>query len=252
MRRKGEWTQESVRTLCDNISEGIAEWQGIPVPLGEDQPLVLCKGHPLQKLYEDLNQSGGVEFEIVSDDSKPITDDEHCRNGWYSRQRQANVYVFQRGEGKCFAVVVRVSPDRSMDRLKLWLQTIGASDAWDLDAEYRARDTLRAMLSDRQWRHYDLTGCFLETSPRSRLTYVFRRLRPTIAMSPRHADGSEDTMRCLATLCAHPVAYYARTWGGAMCPSDDVIAHLTMCRADEAYFWRVCNQHPLSSPEAGL
>lgn len=140
-----------------------------------------------------------------------------------------------------------------MDRLKMWLLTMGASDAWDEGAEHRARDTLREMLSERQWRHYDLTGSFLETSPRSRLTYVFRRLRPTLAMSPRPRPGSlNDSMNCIAVLCMHPIGYYAQTWAGCMVPTDDVIAHLSWMRGDEAGFWAQANQHDAWAPEAGL
>jgi len=142
-----------------------------------------------------------------------------------------------------------------MDRLDLWLTTIGASDAWDLDAEYRARDMLRSMLTERQWRHYDLTGAFFEESPRSRLTYVLRRLRPTIALSDRGRHGPStphSRMRCIAVLCLHPIGYYNRSWGGCLVPTDDVIAHLTWIRGDEAGFWKHANQHKPSAPEAGL
>jgi hypothetical protein len=57
-------------------------------------------------------------------------------------------------------------------------------------------------------------------------------------------------VRC--TLCLHPIGYYANSWAGAMCPTDDVIAHLMMMRADEPMFWRKANQHPPHRPEAGL
>lgn len=259
-----EWTQEDVRRRCDDISDYIGEWQGIPVPLGEDTPLVLAKGHPMRPIYEQLNQTGGVTFEIVSDDRTDddgellfscrdgdVREDERVVNEWYSRKRQCRVLVFDRG-GRRFSLTIPVSPDRSMDRLRLWFTTIGGADAWDLDAEHAARDTLRAMLTDRQWRHYDLTGTFLETSPRSRLTYMFRRLRPTIALTPRAKDGSEDQTLCIALLCLHPIGYYDRSWAGCMVPSDDVIAHLAWMRGDEAGYWGAANQHAPSSPEAGL
>lgn len=59
-------------------------------------------------------------------------------------------------------------------------------------------------------------------------------------------------MRILCCLCMRPIAYYADSWAGAMCPTDDVIAHLALMRGDEAMFWRRCNQHPPYRPEAGL
>ncbi len=142
-----------------------------------------------------------------------------------------------------------------MDRLTFWVRTIGACDAWELESEYRARETLRAMLSDRQWMHYEMTGSFFESSPRSGLTYVVRRLRPTIALSPRgpNGDGDADTnMRCLAVLCLHPIGFYSETWAGCMVPSDDVIATLCWIRGDEAGLWKHANQHRPSSAQAGL
>jgi hypothetical protein len=50
----------------------------------------------------------------------------------------------------------------------------------------------------------------------------------------------------------HPIAYYHGSWAGAMCPTDDVIAHLSLMRGDEAMFWKRSTQHPAYRPEAGL
>ncbi len=248
-RQRAGWTWDESREWIDALSDHVGDWQGIPIPLGEDNPLVLAPGHPLRDFYRDLHQADMVDVDIIAAPNVP--DDEEIVNYWFCRRRNLSVYV-ARSKGRYYVVKIPVSPDRSMDRLTMWLQTMGAADAWDLKAEHAARDTLRAMLSERQWMHYDLTGCFFETSPRSRLTYLFRRLRPTIAMTPRGRNGDAETMRCLAVLCLHPIGYYARSWGGCMVPSDDVIAHLTMCRADEAYFWGKANTHEPSAPEAGI
>lgn len=254
---------ELLRFLCDQLSDHIAEWQGVPIPLGDDMPLVLADGHPLRELYRmKAEQLSDVDIALVPDSrfaehealftctTEDVRDDERVVNEWYCRKRQCKVIVFQRA-GRAFCVTVPVSPDHSMDRLDFWLTTIGASDAWDLDAEHRAREMLRSMLSERQWRHYDLTGCFFETSPRSGVSYVFRRLRPTIALVYRDRRGRE-CVRCLAVLCLHPIGYYQRTWGGCLVPTDDVIAHLTWMRGDEARYWGAANQHDPRTPEAGL
>lgn len=247
--RGANLTWEERREWIDALSDFVGDWQGIPVPLGEETPLVLAPGHPLRDFYAKHDQADMTEVNIIVADDVP--DDEEIVNHWFCRKRNVDVYV-ARGGGRYYAITVPVSPDRSMDRLTMWLMTMGAADAWDLDAEHRARATLREMLTERQWMHYDLTGSFFETSPRSRVTYVFRRLRPTLALSPRSRSGRETTMQCLAVLCMHSVGYYARSWAGCQVPSDDVIAHLTMMRGDEAYYWRVTNQHPPSSPQAGL
>lgn len=242
------------RKNLDRLADHIAEWQGIPVPI-EEMPLRLHDRHPLAEFYRGID---GVEIPmLVGGPELDDDEDEVIVNSWTDQRRSRRVYVMRRlPSGRAFVLVQPLPPDGAMDRLTLWLNTLGASDAWMLDAEHKAREKLRGLLSERQWRHYDLTGSFLETSTRSRLTYVFRRLRPTIALSERWKDRPgrtpPDQMRCLAVLCLHPIGYYQRSWAGCLTPSDDVIAHLTMMRADEAYFWRCANQHDPASPEAGL
>jgi hypothetical protein len=253
-----EWTHADARAFFDAASDKIEEWQGIPVPL-PDLELRLHDRHPLAPAFaHHERERDGVAVSFICGGPEYGADDyedEVIVNRWYSRSLNVDVYVFRRQPSmRCFAVKVPRSPDSSMDRLRMWFNTIGASDAWDVDAEHRARDKLRSMLSERQWRHYDLTGCFLETSPRSRLLYVFRRLRPTIAMTPRWPWWKPpiDSMKCLALLCLHPVGYYEESWGGCLVPSDDVVAHLLLMRSDEAGFWKAANQHEPWQPEAGL
>lgn len=117
------------------------------------------------------------------------------------------------------------------------INTIGVSNSWSLQAEFRAIKKLRRHISVDQWAQYVLTGTFGHVSPQSRVAYIFRRLRPTLAMN-------QDS-RFLAALCLHPIGYYDCTWAGAMVPTDDILAHYLLMRADEPYFWRKSNQHPL-------
>lgn len=260
-------TWADVRAGLDRIADNISEWQGVPVPL-PDLQVRLHDRHPLRAFF-DTGQAvevlvGGPELdEPLPDDAttgevlaacRATWEGEECVNRWYDGRRNRDVLIFRRTDGRAFAMTVPRAPDQSMDRLTLWIQTLGAVDAWDLAAEHRAREKLREMVTEHQWRQYDLTGAFLESSPRSRLTYVFRRLRPTVVLTPRAKWWYRDheQMRCLAVLCLHPVGYYDRTWAGCMVPTDDVIAHLLMMRGDEAYLWRKANQHEPSAPEAGL
>jgi hypothetical protein len=105
---------------------------------------------------------------------------------------------------------------------------------------------------------YTCTGQFLETSKRSGLTYLFRRLRPTVVLTGQGASSDQFTgevtpgMRILTCLCLHPIAYYANSYCGAMVPTDDVIAHLLYMRADEHLYWRRANHHTAGSVLAGL
>lgn len=258
-------THEEARAFADRVSDHIGEWQGVPVDLGDDMPVRVHDRHPLREFYRErygprvqVIVGGPADSVDVEDIGKVVADrmeNERIRNHWFCRKLNADVYVVERRDtGKIFAVKAFRSPDSSMDRLAYWMRTIGASDAWALDAEYKAREKLRGMLTERQWRHYDLTGSFLEASPRSDLTYVFRRLRPTIALTERwpYWRVGMDSMKCLAVLCLHPIGYYDQSWGGCMVPTDDVIAHLLLMRCDEVGFWKQANQHEPWTPEAGL
>jgi hypothetical protein len=239
------------------LSDYVGDWQGIPVPL-PDCPLQLAKGHPMRELYRSFD---GAEFEIeVGGPDLPdgYTGEEVLVNQWFSRKLNATIHVWKAsGKGvrdRYFATRLPRSPDGSMERLTYWLTTLGATDAWDLEAERRAQLKLVGLLSERQWRMYELVGCFLETSKRSGLMYLFRKNRPTVVLTPRWPwwGRKGDTMRCLAVLCLHPVGYYRRTWGGCMVPTDDVIAHLLLMRGDEARYWKQAVQHESWQAEAGL
>lgn len=270
-------TWEEIRGLFTFISEESSDWQGAPIPI-PDYKVILQKYHPLKWKYDVFNQRNDLEVDIVvggpasegptvtaEEIVERITDritgdgiakEEFVRNAWYSSRLQATIYIYQRGHGKdakVFHAKKRHAPDRSMERFTLALSTLGVIDAWDLKAEYTARETLKGMLSEHRWRMYELTGSFIEYSERSRLYYLFRKGRPTVVMTERWREGvRDDTMRILAVLCMHPIGYYARTWAGCMTPTDDVIAHLLMMRGDEAEFWGQANQHDPASPEAGL
>lgn len=261
-----DWTHDDVRSFFDRMSDHVEEWQGIPVPLDEDDmPLVLHDKHPLRDVF-----GGGVGIEVIvggPPDPEPLEDldasiarafdrtrGERIVNRWYDPAHNRDVHIFKRDDGTAFAVTTRRAPNNSMDRLDLWVRTMIASDAWDLDAEIKAMEKLGGLLSPRQRRSYLLTGAFIETSKKSGLVYLFRRLRPTVVLSGNHKWWSrhQENMRCIAVLCMHPVGYYADTWAGCMVPTDDVIAHLLSMRGDEAYFWRKANKHDPASPEAGL
>jgi len=247
-----DWSYGDWRDALTHLSGAVGEWQGIPLPVDQDEiPVRLHDRHPLAEVFG----TGSSEIELlVGGPDLNDGEDEEIVNRWYDGRHNRDVFIMRRlPSGRAFALTCPRSPDQSMDRLMFWVRTIGASDAWSLAAETAAMEKLFGLVSERQFRHYCLTGSFLETSPRSRLTYVFRRLRPTIALTPRWKYGSSaEGMRCLAVLCLHPIGYYDRTWGGCMVPTDDVIAHLLTMRADEAYFWRKANQHEPSAPEAGL
>lgn len=221
------------RRLSTLMLERDSEWAGVPVPI-DGLKLSLEPKYPYQNLAT-ITDVAGEERE------EPGVE---CINFWYSRRRECEVYIY-REHGR---VQVATMPRRNYNRrLEYALKSFEASWAHDPVAEWKAVETLAALIGEVASRYYLLLGQFVETSRRSGVTYVFRRARPTIAMRAA-AEGT----RILAALCLHPIGYYQETYVGAMTPTDDVIAHLLMMRGDEHLFWRRANQHAPDAPEAGI
>lgn len=192
---------------------------------------------------DKLMAMGGRPRPEISEDD----DGWQLRNKWYSLQHRCDILLMEK-DGKIDWGKLPAFHHISHD-----LATLGCSDAWGIEQESNAVELLQSMVSHRQFRQYLLTGMFLERSKRSGVTYMFRRLKPTIAMAARPGmPETDDSMLILCALCMHPIAYYAGSWAGAMVPTDDVVAHLAMMRGDEHMFWKRCNQHPAYRPEAGL
>ena len=206
------------------------EWAGIPLPL-EGQPLTIAPGYPfaealagMEKLAEPDPMEG---YRIV--------------NRWWSRRRRHTVAIVEKDGKRELAFTL---PNRRFD---MDIMTLGCAPAWGIEQEGAAVKTLGRLLKHHAFKSYLLTGMFLESSPRSQIAYCFRRLKPTVALSFRTGET-----RILAALCMHPIGYYAESWAGAMCPTDDVIAHLMLMRGDEHMLWKRCEQHLPDRPEAGL
>lgn len=217
------------------------EWAGIPMPLPGCE-LVVEPRYPRAKDVMAMQA-------IIDDDAEPTPEPpEDCTliNQWYSDRLRGTVVIAR--DHETGRRVWWVEPNASA-RNTFWLKVFVSMDAWDLERELRAMQLLQTLLSARMFKAYLLTGTFLETSPRSELVYLFRRMRPTVVLTPHNPDRQ---MTILCALCLHPIAFYAETFCGAMVPTDDVIAHLMLMRADEALFWRRANQHEPYEPEAGL
>lgn len=207
------------------------EWAGIPMPL-EGEDLVVHPSYAFagvltrpKKTEEDLERAG---YRI--------------RNVFWSWRWRARIVIFERDGKVMWTPILGTGNSATME-----LQTLGCSLAWGIEQEGRAVQLLATLLKHVAFKYYLMTGMFLETSKRSGIHYLFRKLRPTVAL---HAKKGK--LSVLAALCMHPIGYYDGSWAGAMCPTDDVIAHLMLMRADEHLFWRRCNQHAAWEPQAGL
>jgi hypothetical protein len=208
------------------------QWAGIPMPMDGQQLIIEPKFSKAAELSA-----------IGKKDEEPLLDDVKMRNAWWSDRLRAEILIWEE-DGKI--VWGKIGRPHHID---LDLQTLGCMDAWGVEQESNAVQLLASLLRHRQLKQYLLTGMFLETSQRSGVTYLFRRLKPTVAIDARNQAGAA---RILCALCMHPIGYYSGSWAGAMCPTDDIIAMLVLMRGDEHMFWKRANQHAPNRPEAGL
>jgi hypothetical protein len=221
-----------LREALFEIAKERGDWAGIPMPISGERLIIEPSFPNAAKLME------------IGQKSPDADDGWRLVNQWYSNKHRCDILLMRGADGKLDWGKAPAFHHISHD-----ISTLGCSDAWGIEQEHRATILLGEMLRHRQLKQYLMTGMFIETSKRSGITYIFRRLKPTVALSPRGAGAS---MKILCSLCMHPIAYYAGSWAGAMCPTDDVIAHLALMRGDEHMFWKRCNQHPPYRPEAGL
>ena len=219
------------RNKLRQLAHSRRDWSGYPMPL-EDLSLVVEPTFPRAQ-------------EIMAIGRKPGRDEDSgakIRNVFWSWHRRTDIIVWEE-DGK-----IQWGPGGRGTQTDMVLNTLGAADAWGIEQEAAAVDSLGKLLRHRQFKQYLITGMFMERSKRSGVSYLFRKLRPTLAIR----TGPDDRTRVLCALCMHPIGYYERSWSGAMTPTDDVIAHLMLMRGDEHMFWRRSNQHPAWRPEAGL
>lgn len=223
-----------LRNALRSIGEERGDWAGIPMPLDGERLVV----EPRYPNAEAFMRMGG-------DDAPPpgrrLAADAKHRNTFWSSHLRSDVVIVESGSSVTWGLVP------GANHLRHDLRTLGCSEAWGIEQESNALATLSGLVKHRAMKQYLLTGMFLESSPRSGVTYLFRKLKPTVAI---HTVKGEAKILC--ALCMHPIAYYAGSWAGAMCPTDDVIAHLMLMRGDERMFWARANQHPAWVPEAGL
>lgn len=230
------WAQLRAKINEHAASQG--EWGGAPMPI---QRLRLV----MEPRYPFPNMNG---FRLPCDEDKPdAAVDYTLVNQWYCWRRNVMVYVCREADGRYRAVTL---PNVAEFRFRFWFNTlaVAADEAWTIDVETRAMEKLGSLVTEQAFKCYLLAGAFIETSKRSGVTYIFRKLRPTLALRPNKAG----TMNVIAVLCMHPLGYYEQSWAGVMCPTDDVIAHLMLMRGDEPRLWRKANHHQLWMPEAGV
>ncbi len=219
------------------------DWSGLPFPvLG--LKLVLEPRYKHKDLenfqWDEYCDEDGTRHQVEKE-PPPEPSEYRVVNSWWNANYGVTFYIFQNAAGRAH---VRISLE---DRLSFTMRTLEAAVAWPLEAEQKAQKKLATLIPEHAFEMYMLTGHFYEKSERSKLVYVFRRCRPTIVL--REVEGNAYG---LCALCLHPIGYYAQSWAGVMCPTDEVIAHLLMMRGSEHKYWANANQHSLDHPNSGV
>jgi hypothetical protein len=208
---------------------------GAPLPLDGSDDLVISPNMPYAEAFERESSSENDDLEVA--------------NVWWSRHEQGYVTVIHKKikdeSGNRIGSKYHSWYLNDKKSIDLLMKTLMAAPAWSVEAEIKAQELLRRHISKHKWEDYFMTGMFVETSRKSGLTYVFRKLKPTIVLNIRD-------LRILCTLCTHGIGYYANSFAGAMVPTDDVVTHLLMMRGNEHRYWRDCNQAEPWMPEAGI
>lgn len=244
-----ELTWEGIRHAAAVLCEQRGWHHGCPLPSSTNSslPLVVAKGAPLY----DKSRGGSVNFgeppgSFVCTASDVDEDVPVKFNEW--RPVATRVCLYRDSKG-----TFQVSWPADHERLHFWLNTIAArAGAMDWNTELVAMSSLQDKITESQWCAYVLSGAFPETSKRSGVTYILRRGLPTLALRITRLEDNKEKRHFLAALCLHPMAYYENTWAGSQPPSDEVIAHLMMIRANEHGFWKRAGQHPLDDPRSGV
>jgi hypothetical protein len=207
---------EQTRDVLTAMADYADEYAGLPCGI-EGENLIVHPKYRFAEVFKRKKEEP-ADYTVV--------------NCWHSKRRSGVVYLMRESDGRLTHLIL---PD---DNIGPMLSTLGAQVAWSIEAEAKAQQKLAELLKHHAFRSYLLTGSFLETSQRSGITYFFRRCRPTVALK-----GSGNVVKFLASLCLHPIGYYADSYAGAMVPTDEVIAHLVLMRGDEHAFWKWSNQH---------
>ena len=225
-------TYQELAEKIRQVAKEKGEWAGLPVPFS-DYPMTIEPRFPFQGLKEIGRK------EVVSDGWKTV-------NAWHDHRIGATVAIQKNTEGRA-RLAYGVSGHGH--KVAMLIGTLAVHDGWLPAAETKARTKLFAMVGHRKFNCYQMTGMLMERSKRSGVVYIFRQLRPTVALRPT-MDGSD--MRCLCTLCLHPIGLYNGAWAGVMTPTDDVIAHIAMMRGDEPKYWAHAVQHQPNDPHSGI
>jgi O6-methylguanine-DNA--protein-cysteine methyltransferase len=248
-------TRDQMFEALNETAEANGAVYGVPVPsigtndsgtnLNYHNYLVVARGVPLG-LTVTVNGLAERRARTEAEMNIGETLRANTRNSWQTLGDQS-VCVVDTENGP----MAWIEPDAGVRLRKLMSgMTVRMGSHLTVEAELKAQELLKSKINEAQWRCYVLNDLFLESSPRSDLKYIFRKGKPTLALSFHGAAAKQG--RVIAALCLHPMGYYQYTHAGLMAPTDEVVAHLVMMRADEHFFWKKSGQWNAWDTRSGL
>jgi hypothetical protein len=244
-----EVSYEEAHAAINQIAEEHGFLSGVPIPIvrrdGNEAPdLVMAAGVPLAELFH-MNQAQR-RAERTELEGNLLRSHLRVRNSWHMLGDQT-VAVIETEKGP----MALPHYDAGMRLRKLITgHQVRFHAHQRAEAEMKALESLRARISESQFDSYVLSGIFPERSPRSDVWYFFRKGYPTLAVSFHGQHGEDGKVLC--ALCLHPMGYYQGTHVGLMIPTDEVIAHLLLMRADERKFWAKSGQWRAEDTRSGI
>lgn len=241
-----ELSWEDIHRGLARLAKEKGEWAGYPMPI-KNLSMTIHHSYPFAERLSKTFMPEPERPSLRVCSNEDVDETTELRNEWTSYRDSRTLRIFRDKKGFFFTYSSRQTS------APMLINTLGAARAWDFEAEIRAQATLRRHITQWAWECYVMTGCFMETSTKSGVIYMFRRLRPTIAMTSKpDFKGRDLGVRMLCTLCMHVCGFYNDSWAGALVPTDEIISHLLLMRSDEHEFWKQANQHNPLSPESGL
>lgn len=243
-----EVTYDDVYVAINRIAEEHGFLSGVPVPMvgtGDAPDLVMARGVPLSEIFH-MNQAHRRHQRETEMQEELTLQRVPVRNSWHQLGDQT-VCVIDTDRGPM--AWPRFDAGSRLRKLVHGIE-VRHHARQKADAELKAMASLRSRISESQFDSYVLSGAFPERSTRSDIWYYFRKGLPTIAVT--FHGKYKNSGRVLCTLCLHPMGYYAGTHVGLMVPTDEVIAHLLMMRADERKFWAKSGQWCASDTRSGI
>jgi hypothetical protein len=244
-----EVTYDDTYEAINRIAEEHGFLSGVPVPLGgaEQPDLVMAEGVPLAELFK-MNQEHRRRVQRETEMGEELRLNQiPVRNSWHVLGDHT-VCVIETEQGP---MTMRRWDAGSRLRKLIRGNEVRHHAHQTAAAEMKALASLEKRISPAQFNSYVLSGILPERSKRSDIWYFFRKGYPTLAVS-FHGKQYGDQGKVLCALCLHPMGYYSGTHVGLMTPTDEVIAHLLMMRADERKFWAKSGQWNAEDTRSGI